>query len=467
VSQDGDEADWVQPEIIGPGGPGRLGGPGRPGGPDGPGTSAGPRPARRPPGSPLQTRWALGVLGVVVLVVAVTAVLRRTGRDADADHALNPTGSGATATSSVTDTAASSALATRTALGGASTGPLTGYTPRTLPGAFARLQEKVTVYGFSPGSDHHPPTVVRLDLATGIEVDTPLPPLQSTGPVSVIAQPHGVIVRPLDWVPGYQVIDGQPPGPLPGRLADGGPALPGPVPGSVWTAAGGRSDVTTMTLVDESGRDLGRSITLGPDAGFPYSDGAGGIVVVRSNGRIVALADDPPTGPGPARTAPTTTEIGTGQLIAAGPTGYLYRTCGADQRCPLRYVGRDGQPIGSVTLPVDQGTVLGGALAPDGRHAALAVQPAPPPGAPPPGDAPVSALVLVNLVSHTSTLVRWITPNPRSGAASLAWLPDSSWLLVATGGTDIEAVAPDLKRGTGVGIVNVPYLTHLAVRPGG
>ncbi|HEU5266828.1 MAG TPA: hypothetical protein VFU35_09005, partial [Jatrophihabitans sp.] len=63
-----------------------------------------------------------------------------------------------------------------------------------------------------------PGTMLRIDFAHGRISRTTLPTLQSNGPVFFLAAPHAAIIRPLDFVPGYLVPDGQPPRMLTGAL---------------------------------------------------------------------------------------------------------------------------------------------------------------------------------------------------------------------------------------------------------
>ena len=75
--------------------------------------------------------------------------------------------------------------------------------------------------GFGPGR------AVRVQLARGRVTQTILPALQSEGPVSFVAGPSQMIIRPWDFVPGYVVPDGEPPRQLTGALGHGGRRFPG------------------------------------------------------------------------------------------------------------------------------------------------------------------------------------------------------------------------------------------------
>ncbi|HEX8767825.1 MAG TPA: hypothetical protein VF714_05610, partial [Jatrophihabitans sp.] len=75
--------------------------------------------------------------------------------------------------------------------------------------------------------------VVRIQPDTGRIIRTALPDVRSGGPVYLLTGPDRVIVRPLDDVPAYAVLDGQPAQELP-PLNQGGPVFPGPKSGQMW-----------------------------------------------------------------------------------------------------------------------------------------------------------------------------------------------------------------------------------------
>lgn len=462
----GDEPDWAQAEIIEAGAPG--GGPAAPGGAEpgvpGPGARRGPAAGARR--SPVRPRWAIGLLGAAALIVVGTAVVRHARQPPDAQTATESSASPPSATGSAAATVTTSGADGSIGLP-AQFAPITESDSPLLP----EIDALLTVYGFAPGDGNHPPTVMRLDPVTGREVDTRLPALDSTGPVSMLEDEAGVIIRPLDAVPGYRVPDGSGAQPLTGLLARSGPALPGPRPGTVWVpdgagtqydggqSDGGQSDgagTGGMTLVDEAGRALGPHVSLSQgDPGAILADGAGGVMTVGADGSIEDLDQDRlyttvfgTDGQTVTGTAQGSMVIGTGQLIATGPTGYAYLPCVASQSCQLSYVGRGGNLVQTMNIPAGMGQVLYGALSPDGSHLAVAVSspstgsPAPP-GATSQPDDPSTAPVLAifDLRDVTSWLGSWIPLNPDAGAGALAWTPDSRWLLAATGDNQLMAVA--------------------------
>jgi hypothetical protein len=71
-----------------------------------------------------------------------------------------------------------------------------------------------------------PGILLRIDLVAGMITETRVPPLMSSGPVSLVAGPRQAIIRPLDFVPGYLVPDGRPARLLPAALGRGGRAFP-------------------------------------------------------------------------------------------------------------------------------------------------------------------------------------------------------------------------------------------------
>jgi hypothetical protein len=348
-----------------------------------------------------------------------------------------------------------------------------------LPGSAGSL----TIYGLAAGADGDPPRVIRVDPVTGTEVDTELPALGSSGPVSVLAEPDGVIIRPWDAVPGYTVRDGDPPRTLAGLLTASGPALPGAVPGTMWVPSPVSLDPdwTVMTLVDEAGRELGQRITLGSGYGTPSPDGDGGIVV--QNGQEILSLSDPagPAGAGPdgqiQPRGPGATAIGTGRLIAAGPTGFVYLQCTADQTCALIDVDRNGALVQAIDMPPGLGNVLYGALSPDGTHLAIAAMP-PTAGQDSTGQDSTASLVpagqyptarptlgIFDIAEATSWLGGWLTLDPNAGATSLAWTPDSGYLLVATGAHRLQAISADT-HAVRTMTIGPATLTNLVVRPG-
>jgi hypothetical protein len=253
--------------------------------------------------------------------------------------------------------------------------------------------------------------LLRIDLRTGVVVRTDVPTLQSGGPSFLIVQPHQVIIRPLDGVPGYVVADGQPARVLTGLLGDGGPAFPGPND-QVWVFVDGTAQ--RIVLIGANGEPTGRSVDS-TDA-FPLGgDGTGLLVMNDHSGTYLAGAGNP-------------TLITTGDLLAIGPTRWL--TAERTPRgCTLVVTDRATKAthtLGATTCARD--VPFPGVISPNGRTAAIVVETGP--GA--------DAIHLVDLQSgadHT------LAPRPFFSDGSnghLLWSPNSRTLFFLTleGGID-------------------------------
>src|SRR5258707_3165037 len=92
--------------------------------------------------------------------------------------------------------------------------------------------------------------VVRIQFARGRITRTALPALQSNGPVSFVTDAEGALVRPIDFVTGYLIPDGQPARVAPGAFGAGRPAFPGPDPRHLWVARGPPRDRIGLARVD-------------------------------------------------------------------------------------------------------------------------------------------------------------------------------------------------------------------------
>ena len=183
---------WSSPESLGE--------------PDEVGFGSARPPGRRWPSGPRWVRGALILAGAIVIAVAAVLTLGRHPARSDAARAA------------VTVTQADHRL-----LGVQAFWELLGYGPRrTVRGLFAR----------------------------GRVTQTVLPVLDSNGPVSFVAGPSQMIIRPWDVVPGYVVPDGKPAQPLTGVLSRGGEVLPGPRPGEVWVQSTYRIRSLSLARVD-------------------------------------------------------------------------------------------------------------------------------------------------------------------------------------------------------------------------
>ncbi len=161
-----------------------------------------------------------------------------------------------------------------------------------------------------------PDRAVRVQLARGRVTQTFVPSIGSTGPVSFVTGPTQMIIRPLDFVPGYLVPDGKPARPLPGCSSQGGAVLPGPRPGEVWL----QNSPQSLALVRLDGSRTGVSIRLPPGEWWLASPNGRGNVLLSGVGEIYDVW------PGGSR------YIG-GILAAVGPTRWLTVNCYRPQPC--------------------------------------------------------------------------------------------------------------------------------------
>ena len=362
-------------------------------GPDEVGFGSARPPRRRWPRGP---RWPLILAGATVIAIAAVLVLgRHPARSAPARAAVTATEAG------------------HRLLGVRAGWELLGYGPRR---------------------------AVRVQLARGRVIQTVLPGLASNGPVSFVAGPSQMIIRPWDFVPGYLVPDGRPARPLTGVLGRGGEVLPGPRPGEVWVQRSYR--VTSLSLARLDGSMTGVSMRLPAGGWWLASPDGRGDVLLTGVGEIYEAW------PGGSR------HIG-GMLAAVGPTRWLTVTCNRPHRCadvvidPVTGAQRrlGGPPVASVSAASP------GAIAPDGATAALFRVTA-------------GGQVTLHLVSlATGADQRIAIPlGPDSvGPGKLAWSPDSRWLFVITAHGGLAAVNPGTQRVEGLG-VPLPWLSQIAIR---
>ena len=351
---------------------------------------------RRPPGPRLLALLALVVLAVaVVAVVAVHAVPGRGG----ARGSRGPAGP-----VQVTDAG------------------------RPLLGVRAGWE----LFGLGPGE------VVRIQLARARITRTAFPGLQSSGPVTLLAGPHQVIVRPLDYVPGYLVPDGQTARPLRGALSSGGVVLPGPRPGEFWMESGDGARMS-MLLVGPDGNRLGPELLTPMLSGWPFPDGRGYLMVQRRAG----VYDQ---GPGWRRL------VSSGAIAAAGPASWLAVECPRG-RCRYLVINAASRSRHLLTgrAPASGSVApFAGAVSPDGRFAALVVD----------GRDGKPFLRLLDLVSCAVLLSVPVNPDTLGNAV---WSPDGRWLFAVSPDGRLLAINPVTRAVQGIG-VTLPPLSALAVR---
>lgn len=273
--------------------------------------------------------------------------------------------------------------------------------------------------------------VVRIEFARGRITRTDVPALASSGPVYFLAGPRQVIIRPLDFVPGYVVPDHGDARELPGVLNDHGPVLPGPDPRHVWL-----QDETILRLVGLDGRPTDVTMPFPYEHGFAEPDGAG--YAFYDEGGLYDLR---PTG---------TRRIADGTPLAVGPTGWLIDECAARNRCVAIAVDRARGSRHVLPGFSSGGEAWSGAISPDGRTAALYRT-----------DGKPAVVHLLNLRSGVERrLGIQVTGDPQA----LAWSPDCRWLFVAGANGGLHAV--DARTGAVHGLgAALPPVSQLAIRP--
>ena len=204
--------------------------------------------------------------------------------------------------------------------------------------------------------------VVRLELRSGRMTRTPVPPLTAGGRVSFLATGTGVLARPVRGVPGYQVPDGEPVGPLPSALGRGGLILPGPEPGQVWISGTSRfSSRGEMLLASVSAGWVRVQASLpAVTYGSVQPDGAGSYYVSSTGGTYVRV-------PGGYR------RISTGTVLAASAGSLLTADCDERLRCRHALVDRwSGKRRTVRLLPSFNAGLALISLSPDSRYVAVA-----------------------------------------------------------------------------------------------
>ena len=290
------------------------------------------------------------------------------------------------------------------------------------------------LFGLGPGE------VVRIQLAAGRITRTTVPALLSSGPVTFLAGPHQVIIRPLDFVPGYLVPDGQPARMLRAALSRGGTVLPGPRPGQVWV-----KDVSgqhpLMSLVGQDGGKLGAAIPIPASGQWPVSSDGRGYLLIHRGGHVYDAR------PG------TRHLVTSGAVAAVGPTRWLTVACRRRHHCLDVVIDSVTGARRVLAGPRLSTIVPAGVISPDGSTAALFRVRA----------GGQATLHLLSLDSGTDHAIP-VHPNQEAfGLGAVAWSPDSQWLFVVTADGRIVAVGAKTGRVHGLGIA-LPRVSQLAVR---
>jgi hypothetical protein len=289
------------------------------------------------------------------------------------------------------------------------------------------------LFGRGPGE------VVRVELARGRITRTAVPSLQSTGPVFFVVGPHQVIIRPLDFVPGYVVPDGHPARALPAALSRG-PMIEGPVPGQAWVQAGTEGHMV-MSLVRLDGTPVGVTIPLPSGNPWPVASDGGGYLLVDDNDGVYDAR------PGGFRWL---TRLA---VAATGPTGWLTVSCDDRGRCANVVIEAASGARRTVPGPSAQLIQPPGVISPDGSTAAISRV----------SRAGKGTLHLLNLASGADHPVA-VSPGQHAfDIGTMAWSPDSRWLFVVAANGKLLVVDPRSGRARGLGAA-LPQLSQLAVR---
>lgn len=287
-------------------------------------------------------------------------------------------------------------------------------------------------------------SVVRIQFARGRVTTTPVPPLQSTGPVFFVVGPHVALVRPLDFVPGYLVPDGRHAQIPTHSLNCGGPALPGPRPDTVWVARCARSSHRLyLTLFD--GTRTGVSVVV-PGGNSPIEALPGGQGDLLFPGSTIGSVESFDVRPGRASST-------VDRVVAVGPTRWLVQLCSSNGRCRGdAIIDRTNGKHRRISDRFAAGDVPG-VISPDGSKAAMPIP------------APDASMVFVDLATGA---FHGLLINPSvAEQQTMAWSPDSRWLFVLARDGSLYAV--DGRTGLVVtnlsATLHLPSLDQLAIRP--
>lgn len=361
---------------------------------------------RRPP------RLLLLVAAVAAVAVAVIAVVRSGGSPAGSPTAP-PRAAGSRSSAPGPSSTASSGVV-----------PASAVSVKILGHPLLGVRAGWELFGRGPG------VVVRIQFARGRITRTAHPALLSGGPVTFVTDAEGALVRPIDFVPGYLIPDGEPAREAPGALGAGGPVFPGPDPRHLWVSSGTSDD--QMVLVGMDGRRTGPWIAAPPQSapvntsllaipdqtGYLLFPGIGGVYDVRPSG---------------------TSRITTGTVLAVGPTRWLAAECNSRTRCRPVVIDRST----GVRYPLNTRVLLStrlnsadlstaGVISPDGATVAVLA------GSP---QARIEIIDLATGAAHALPL-RIDLSDADTGWAreTMVWSPDSRWLFVAANG-DLYAVS--------------------------
>lgn len=278
--------------------------------------------------------------------------------------------------------------------------------------------------------------LVRIQPGTGRVTTTPVPVLQSTGAITFLLGVDRAIIRPLDYVAGYSVADGDQPTLLKGALGVGGLVLPGPDASHFWVQDASNR---RMTLVDSNGRPSGPSIPVRLDGAWPYpsTDGAG-YVLVNDHGTYDV-------------TPHSRHKIGSGWPVAVGAHRWLVTDCPTKSSC--RNVVVNSATGSRRVLPGEaaDNVFIPGTISPDGSAAAVVRMTG--------NRLTLHSIDLTTGVDRTLDIP--LANTSYNGA--IAWSPDSRWLFAAADNGWLAVVDPRTGNTRSLGI-DLPPVIQLAVR---
>lgn len=285
--------------------------------------------------------------------------------------------------------------------------------------------------------------VVRLQLGRGRITRTTVPDLRSSGPVSFIVGPKLSMVRPIDYVPGYVVPDGQPARQISASLSQGqgGPVFPGPDPNHVWTESlNSNPPAMTLTPLDSAGAGVAIPIPTDSSPLSAVPDGAGYLLFPATGGVYDARPDG-------------LHRITTGALLAVGPTGWLTLDCDARAHCVTVYTDRASN-VHRALGPGRSGNAQPGAISPDGRTAAIFTA----------GPGSTAALYLLDLT--TGATHRLALPLDQAQDGTIVWSPDGKWLFAVDAAGKLTALNARTRQTTTLipDGIPLPRLSQLAIR---
>ena len=311
-----------------------------------------------------------------------------------------------------------------------------------------------------------PAGVIRYHPATGALTVTPVPPVSSDNVLSFVVTGNGAIIRSMDNVDGYLVIDGKAAAPLTGLLGRGTRVLPGPDPQRVWVVTetqpdGGSSTAdigglagpgqdpphVALTMVGTDGKPTGSKIDI-PYAmlvagGYGVTSDASGYALVYGVGGTYDVQPDGPH------------LVTHGTLLAVGPTRFLVYECDDLGRCGAAVVNRkDGSRRSLPGLAPRVGyQTANGVISPDGHTAAL-LQYA----------TNGTKVILINLQTGSSHVLDVAANGTGTADSTLVFSPDGRYLVV-DGVTGVVTI--DTRTGRVGSPLPIPPVSALAVRPAG